>query len=183
MIEDLGGLIAFVCDLRFCVTIRAMEYTSGDLSARLGVTSETLRVWSGEFRRWLSPGTNPTGGKKRRFTFADLEVLQLVADMREKNADWDEIHATLENGERGTPSIDPAALVPLESQKQIALLYETIERLRTANADLEARLAAERTRADRAEGVQDNLMRQIAELRESEVQLRIKVAALEKNMD
>lgn len=160
-----------------------MEYTSKDLTQRLNVTSETLRQWSAEFRRWLSAGANPADQKKRRFNFSDLEVLTLVADMRSKNARWDEIHATLETGERGTPAIDPAALVPLESQKQLALLYSTIEKVQAKNRELEALLAAEKTRADRAEGAQDTLRQQIAELQETAIQLRIKLAALDKNMD
>lgn len=157
-----------------------MEYSSGDLSQRFGVTNETLRQWSLEFKRHLSPGANPADQKKRRFTFADLEVLQLVADLRADNARWEDIHATLDTGERGTPAIDPAALIPLESQKQLALLYETIDRLRAAQADLEAQLAAEKTRADRAEGSQDTLKQQLVEAQETIIRLRIQVGDLEK---
>lgn len=157
-----------------------MEYTSKDLATRFGIQNETVRQWAMEFKRYLSIGANPPqGGKHRRFTFADLEVLQLVSDMRGQNAKWEDIHKALDSGERGVPSIDPMALVPLESQKQLALLYSTIESNRAQIADLEARLTAANTRADRAEGAQDSLKSQLSDAQEAIVQLRIKIAALE----
>jgi DNA-binding transcriptional MerR regulator len=160
-----------------------MDYSSKDLAQRFGITNETLRQWAGEFKRHLSKDANPSGGQHRRFTFADLEVLTLVSEMRQKNARWDEIHATLDMGERGIPAIDPAALMPLESQKQLALLYSTIEQMRAHNADLEAKLIAANTRADRAEGAQDSLKNQLTESQETIIQLRLKIQALEKGID
>lgn len=156
-----------------------MEYTSKELSTRFGITTETLRQWSMEFKRHLSKGANPGDGQHRRFTFADLEVLTLVNEMRQKNMSFEDIHASLDTGERGVPAIDPAALVPLESQKQIALLHETIERLRVQVADMDALLEAEKKRADRAEGAQDSLKQQLADAQEAIVQLRIKIDRLE----
>jgi DNA-binding transcriptional MerR regulator len=129
-----------------------MEYTSKDLAQRFGVTNETIRAWSIEFKRHLSQGANPGDSRHRRFTFDDLEVLTLVAEMRGNNNTFEDIHASLDSGERGVPSIDPTALVPLESQKQLALLHDTITRMRGQIIDLEAQLSSEKTRADRAEG-------------------------------
>lgn len=156
-----------------------MEYASKDLVARFGITAETLRQWTHEFKRHLSPGANPGGGQHRRFTFEDLEVLTLVAEMRRQKHSWEDIHASLDAGERGVPSIDPAALIPLESQQQLALLHQTIERLREQVGSLEAQLTAATTRADRAEGAQDSLRQQLEEARETIVQLRIRIHALE----
>jgi DNA-binding transcriptional MerR regulator len=158
-----------------------MEYSSKDLAQRFNIQNETLRQWAIEFRRHLSLQANPSeSGKHRRFTFEDLEVLQLVSELRSKNAKWEEIHAALDMGERGIPSIDPVALIPLESQKQLALLYETIESQRAKLADLESRLTAANTRADRAEGAQDSLKTQLAESQEAIIQLRIKISELER---
>lgn len=156
-----------------------MEYSSKDLSQRFGISNETLRQWAIEFKRHLGKDANPLDNKHRRFSFNDLEVLQLVADLRAQNAKWEEIHAALEMGERGVPSIDPAALMPLESQKQLALLYDTIENQRARLADLENRLTSANTRADRAEGAQDSLKSQLAEAQETIIQLRIKINGLE----
>ncbi|MBL8118774.1 MAG: MerR family transcriptional regulator [Anaerolineae bacterium] len=156
-----------------------MDYMSKDLSQRFDITTETLRQWAMEFRRHLSASANPGSGQHRRFTFADLEVLTLVNELRARNTKWEDIHASLDAGERGIPSIDPAALIPLESQKQLALLYETIERMRGQVSDLEAKLTSANTRADRAEGAQDTLKAQLAEAQERIVQLRIKLNALE----
>jgi DNA-binding transcriptional MerR regulator len=156
-----------------------MEYASKDLVARFGITGETLRQWTHEFKRHLSEGANPGGGQHRRFTFEDLEVLTLVAEMRQKKHAWEDIHASLDMGERGVPSIDPAALIPLESQQQLALLHQTIERLREQVNDLKTQLNTTTTRADRAEGAQDSLRQQIEEARETIIQLRIRLHTLE----
>lgn len=156
-----------------------MEYYSKDLSRRFNITNETLRQWTLEFKRHLSPGANPGDGQHRRFTFDDLEVLTLVHEMRQKKLPYEDIHASLDVGERGVPSVDPAALVPLESQKQLALLYETIDRLKGQVADLDAQVAAEKLRANRAEGAQDSLQQQLRDAQETIIQLRIKIARLE----
>lgn len=142
-----------------------VEYSSSDLTRRFNITGETLRQWTIRAARWLSPGARPTGGSHRRFSFADLEALTLVYELRSQNAKWDDILERLEAGERGVPAIDPASLVPLESQKQLAMLYEMIERFKAEKADLEARLTAATTRADRAEGAQDSLKAQLEETR------------------
>lgn len=128
------------------------EYSSKDLAQRFGVTNETIRSWSIEFKAYLSSGANPGDNRHRRFTFEDLEVLTLVAEMRASHHTFEDIHASLATGERGVPAIDPAALMPLESQQQLALLHDTINSLRAQISDLEAMRIAEKTRADRAEG-------------------------------
>jgi DNA-binding transcriptional MerR regulator len=159
-----------------------MTYFSKDLSRRFNITNETLRLWTIEFRRHLSPGALPGDGRHRHFTFEDLEVLTLVHEMRQQKSSYEEIHASLDAGERGVPSIDPAALVPLESQKQLSLLYETIERLKGQVAALESQLADEKKRADRAEGAHDGLKQQLTDAQETIIQLRIKIARLEDDM-
>lgn len=161
-----------------------MEYTSKDLTGQFGITAETVRQWCIEFRRHLSPGAGGKGdGSHRRFTVADLEVLSLVHEMRQNKARWEEIHASLDSGQRGSIRVDAAALVPIESHKQIALLYEAIEKQRSTIAALELDLAAAKTRADRAEGavagVTDTLMKQIKGLEETIVQLRITLHEVE----
>jgi DNA-binding transcriptional MerR regulator len=143
-----------------------MDYSSGDLIQRFNVTNETIRSWASEFRRHLSPGANPVEeGRHRRFTFDDLEVLTLVHEMREKKAHWEEIHASLDAGERAVPSTDLASLAPMESVREIERLHNIIEKLLGEIADLQLRLAAANTRADRAEGVRDSLTAQLEETR------------------
>jgi DNA-binding transcriptional MerR regulator len=137
------------CEMRYNFD---MDYASKDLAQRFNVTNETIRSWALEFKRQLSEAATPVGGRHRRFSFDDLEVLTLVAEMRGKNNSFEDIHASLDSGERGIPSVDPTALVPLEGQKQLALLHETINKMRGHISDLESQIASEKTRADRAEG-------------------------------
>lgn len=53
---------------------------------------------------------------------------------------------------QGSYAVDATSLVPLESQKQIALLMNAIEKQHSIIAVLELEPAAAKTRADRAKG-------------------------------
>lgn len=144
-----------------------MEYQSKELAARWNISGETLRQWSIQVAQWLSAGATPsTPGAHRRYTFADIEVLQLVADMRGKNKSWPDIFAALDEGDRGVPEVDPAALVPLEGQKQLAFLYDTIETLKADKDDLESQLRARHDEITRLTALLERSDSQLAAARE-----------------
>lgn len=177
---ELLDFFALAGELRICVTIEDMEYTSKDLARQFGITSEALRQWCIEFRRHLSAGAGGKGdGSHRRFSLADVEILSLVHEMRQRKIKWEDIHASLDSGQRGSIPVDGTALVPLESQKQIALLMDKVEKQRSTIAALESDLVAAKTRADRAEGAHDILMKQIKGLEETIIQLRIELHEVE----
>lgn len=155
------------------------DYNVSDLARRFHVSNETIRQWTKEFGQFLSASARPAPGLHRRYEFADLEVLSLVADMRADHALFDEIHASLQAGERGVPAIDPVALIPLESQVQLQLLHDTISSLQSKVSDLDALLASERSRADHAQGERDALSKRLDMAQEDVIQLRIKIARLE----
>lgn len=138
-----------------------MEYQSKELAARWAISGETLRQWSIEVRRHLSDGATPAPGQHRRYTFEDVEVLQLVADMRGKNKSWPDIHTALDEGERGVPEVDPAALIPLEGQRQLSVLYNTIETLRADKDALESELRAAQEAGGQKDALNNLLMRQL----------------------
>ena len=159
------------------------DYNVGDLSRRFKVSNETIRQWTLEFKQYLSALASPPPGKHRRYEFSDLEVLTLIADMRANHALYDEIHASLQTGERGVPAIDPVALIPLESQVQLQLLHDTISSLQSKVGDTEVLLTSERSRADHSEGERDALVKRLDKAQEEIIQLRIKLARLEASQD
>lgn len=66
----------------------------GDASRMLGLrdkNSNTLRGWAEEFRDFLSHSANPDPGKPRYFTWADLQVLRAVREMRAHHLSFEEI--------------------------------------------------------------------------------------------
>lgn len=144
-----------------------MEYQSKELAARWNISGETLRQWSIQVAQWLSDSATPsTPGTHRRYTFADIEVLQLVSDMRGKNKSWPDIFAALDEGDRGVPEVDPAALIPLEGQRQLAFLLDTIETLKADKDELESQLQARRDEITRLTALLERSDSQLAAARE-----------------
>lgn len=73
----------------------------GDVARRFGINPQTVRQWADEFAGYLSPDANPAKGETRVFDNDDLQVLALVAYMRNQGAGFDEIKAALDSGQRG----------------------------------------------------------------------------------
>lgn len=81
--------------------------TVKEVADRLGVSSNTIRVWTKEFDAYLSPTAAPGPGKTRMFADDDIAVLWTVKALRAQGVPSEDIHAALANGER---------LEPLEGQ-------------------------------------------------------------------
>ena len=52
----------------------------------VGIGASTVRNWAGEYAEFLSPTANPGDGQPRSFTEADLAVLQVVKELRTREA-------------------------------------------------------------------------------------------------
>lgn len=83
-------------------------YNARQIASLYGISRETVRVWSEEFSRYLSPLAKPGRNKPRLFTREDLAVLSLVAELKQENMSVEDIIGALENGQRGAvPDLDP----------------------------------------------------------------------------
>lgn len=98
------------------------RYTSGQISALFNISTETVRTWCQEFERHLSPRANPGHRQKRAFTDDDLEIFALIANFKSESLTFADIHAALDNGERGIPPLE----VDLEDREKAVI--QTIER-------------------------------------------------------
>lgn len=76
-------------------------FTVVDVSQAFNVSKQTARYWAAEFAQHLDPGATPAKNKPRQFTEGDMSVFALVAQLREENASYADIHAALSAGERG----------------------------------------------------------------------------------
>src|SRR5215212_6826613 len=79
-----------------------MNYATRHAADLFNVSPETIRNWANEFAEHFSIVGNPPKGKQRRFTVEDLEIFSLIAQMKEQGGTFEEIHAALANGQRGT---------------------------------------------------------------------------------
>jgi DNA-binding transcriptional MerR regulator len=143
---------------------KSKQFSVSHLARVFGVSQQTIRQWSNEFQEHLSIRANPGKSRVRSFTNEDLPVLALISQMKELGYTYQEIHAALNNGERGeAPSLNGLDL---------AL---TSERDRTAIAELETRVQqAEEERdfwRERATEAERLLQERDAALHQSQVEL------------
>ncbi len=109
-------------------------HTPGEIAELFGVDPQTLRNWCREFLKELSVHANPGTGNHRRFDSHDLSIIALIAQMRKDGLTYEDIHASLSNGQRGE--------VP--SRLELAISRnptEIITRMESKMIDLQTRLA------------------------------------------
>jgi len=154
-------------------------YTTRQAQQLFGKSAnQTIRNWIREFQEFFSVNTAPGKGISILMTVEDMQVLTVIAQMKETNRPSDEIYATLKSGQRGEiPSIAPGDLEKIASgdfQKHLvtqrSALVVKIEQLENQlQATLEA-LTSEREARIRAEtkmeGRTEQLQKIEAELKE-----------------
>lgn len=120
-----------------------MAYTTSDAEVIFKVSPQTIRNWAREFARYLSVNANPDEGRTRIFTEEDMQVLDLVAQMKSQGKQYEDIHAALMAGERGNrpgySSDEVRALVTGEVERRLHMEIQVLKRqLEIAERKLEA---------------------------------------------
>lgn len=144
----------------------SVKYQPKHVQLLFKVSNETVRLWSEEFAKYLSPTANPGKGKHRHFTEADLQVFALVSEMKAEGSTYADIHLSLANNSRGEvpalPVSEVRSLAPSQQSLMLAIqieeLTEEVEKLRQEKEEAEASLSAMKeenirlmTRAEQAE--------------------------------
>jgi DNA-binding transcriptional MerR regulator len=80
-----------------------VAFTTKEVAQIFGFAEPTVRKWAVEFGQYLSPTAHPGNGKKRSFAIEDLAVVALIAEHKERQATFEDIHAALKSGARGEP--------------------------------------------------------------------------------
>ena len=106
------------------------HYTTKNICTWLEISHQTVKTWSDEFARYLSPDAKPGAGKTRRFTEEDVKVFALVASMRAGREKAEDIHASLASGSRGMLPDMRDSSITKAMPMQIAAMQETIGHLR-----------------------------------------------------
>jgi DNA-binding transcriptional MerR regulator len=125
---------------------------TAEVAAYYKRTEQTIRAWAREFSGYLSPTANPGGGKGRNYTYEDLRVIALIADMKDENATYEDIHASLAAGQRGDPpnmSVDDLKVLrATEGEKRAGV---EIQALQQHIIDIQVRMRQAEARAEAAE--------------------------------
>ena len=168
-----------------------MSYTTQHLAVMFGRSKATIRNWAIEFAEYLSPTATPQEGKIRFFTAEDISVFSLVADYKDREQTYEQIHLALKSGTRGDlPDLsehDMQSISTSERERRVSLevdaLQRTIVQLRT---DLqEAREKADQFDQVNLENVRlkTSLDHTQQELENTRSQAQERIAALQKQFD
>jgi len=110
-------------------------WSTGDIQKMFGVSPQTVRNWTKEFKTFLSDGASPIrSGYTRSFTADDLRVFALVVEMTHIGATYNEVRDALKEGRRGDlPEVPEeesdltALLSPQEIARTLSLMKERDE--------------------------------------------------------
>jgi DNA-binding transcriptional MerR regulator len=155
-------------------------YSTGDIlqlfkaNGRDSISRQTISNWCKEFEQYLSVTANPPTGGHRRFSETDLGVLALISSMKEMGSTYEDIHASLQSGQRGR-LLEPASTALAPASRQLLVLEGRI-------TDLEEQLemiSQERNQLKTQLAVRDALLEQA---REQIVDRDAKIASVEQEI-
>jgi DNA-binding transcriptional MerR regulator len=155
-------------------------YTTGDVIQRLSppgkpIARQTIANWCKEFAEHLSVTATPSEGSHRRFTDDDLTVFALVHTMKQMGNTYEEIHASLANGQRGQFPDLPNALTIAGGGAELVMLQA---RLSDAMDEIE-RLKPFETKAMVEEAMRREYQEQLRLANEKIAQLNREIGRLE----
>lgn len=174
--------------------MRNETYSSRQTAAIFGVVLETIRNWADEFQDYLSPLATPGHGKHRMYTFDDLRVFALVAELKQMGHTYADIHSSLQNGQRGNPPALPPediqAVVSSGQERRLSLEVDTLQRhlIRTQQELEEARAALKEAMQVREEKIRLEMrleaeQRQIEDRERRIQELRAELAAAQRRIE
>ena len=107
------------------------QFNTSQVAAAFQVSLETVRIWCGEFERHLTPRANPGKRQKRAFSEEDMEVFALIAALKADGLTYQDIHMSLENGERGVVPVTldsgSTALIERDAEKLLMVRIDSLE--------------------------------------------------------
>lgn len=142
-------------------------YSSRQTATIFGVALETIRNWADEFQEYLSPTATPGKGKHRMYSLDDLRVFSLVADLKSQGLTYADIHASLQNGQRGpAPALPPEEVQALVTGEQERRLSLEVDYLQRSLVRVQTELEEARTALKAAEQVKEDKIRLETQLEE-----------------
>jgi DNA-binding transcriptional MerR regulator len=106
------------------------SYKNKDIQELFDISADTVRVWSEEFKEYLSPLANPGSGRHRIFNDDDLSVFALVSSIKDKGLTYAEAHAALQAGQRGdVPELIEGRAIELQSNLELQIIKQKNEAL------------------------------------------------------
>ncbi len=106
----------------------AAPYTTGHLQNLFGWHYETVRRYCKEFADWLSPTATPPPNDHRKFTYDDLKVFALIAEMKKERKTYKDIKLVLRTDQRGVlPELSEDEIKVIHMSRQGAQIYARMQ--------------------------------------------------------
>jgi DNA-binding transcriptional MerR regulator len=129
-----------------------ITYSVTHVSKAIGKTPQTVRDWSGRYSGHLSESAKAPKGQERRFTDADVTLLQTVARLSDQGQKHKNILPMIASGYEIPPETDETPpegeTTALAKQNEFTRLMDAIEAEVKARVDAEKRAAAAEARLD-----------------------------------
>ncbi len=103
-------------------------YQTKDVCDIFSISRQTVRIWTAEFSKYLSPSASPEKGQQRNFSDEDMTVFALVHEVKERGGTYENAHVQLKNGDRGELPQTQLS-VKVEPEIQLATLRGQLTRL------------------------------------------------------
>ncbi len=170
-------------------------YSTAEVAAIYDISLETVRIWCSEFERHLSPRANPGHRQKRIFNEDDMAVFALVATLKNEGYTYQDIHNSLDNGERGMPPSrqmpDTIAVTEREKnfvarishlEEQLSQAIEENERLKEEMTQIRQGSLRHEVRAEMLEEQLNKSEKRMLELLEERAKLERQIGAMESKL-
>ncbi len=116
-------------------------YGSTHIQNLFDISYETVRTYTKEFGRYLSPTARPPKGDHRKYTYDDLKVFAQIVGMKRDRKVYADIHAALAAGERTEiPEFSEAEIKELALSRQGVVVAQELQKARERIMEMEAKI-------------------------------------------
>ncbi len=87
------------------------HFTPQAVAKQIDVSVQSVRRWADTYKEFLSESANPAAGKTRLYTWADVQTLRRIKDLRDSGLTPEAITISLSESTKSLPE-DTNAIVP-----------------------------------------------------------------------
>jgi DNA-binding transcriptional MerR regulator len=151
-----------------------------EVAQRLRTSGSTIRAWSNEFGRFLSPSASGGTGRYRDFNDQDMQILYYVKSLRNASVPLEEVHLRLEQMQAAGWTDLPLVSTAPPSVAQLPVVSEDMVLAERRNllqqlAHSQARISELEQRLSHEQGEKEKLLREIADLKELMGEMRVEL--------
>ncbi len=116
-------------------------YSSTHIRNLFDVSYESVRVYTKEFKAYMSPTAKPPKGEHRKYVYDDLRVFALIAKMKGERKTYKDIHAALSVGARSDiPELSGSEIEELALSRRGVIVAQELIAAKEKIAEMESKI-------------------------------------------